>query len=149
MPTKIYKKIIRLISPYWLILILSSIAAILYVLFNSLSIWLTASLINNIIMDFDKLLITHKELVGTKMDLNAQLKFWTNQFILRDTPKGTLKVLCLSILFVFIVKNIFLYIKNMGLTFIQFRLITKIRNDIYDHFHKLTLSFFDQKKVVS
>ena len=34
----------------------------------------------------------------------------------------------------------------MGLTFIQFRLITKIRNDIYDHFHKLTLSFFDQKK---
>ena len=149
MPTKIYKKIIRLISPYWLILILSSIAAILYVLFNSLSIWLTASLINNIIMDFDKLLITHKELVGTKMDLNAQLKFWTNQFILRDTPKETLKILCLSILFVFIVKNIFLYIKNMGLTFIQFRLITKIRNDIYDHFHKLTLSFFDQKKVVS
>ena len=51
--------------------------------------------------------------------------------------------------FVFIVKNIFLYIKNMGLTFVQFRLITKIRNDIYDHFHKLTLSFFDQKKVVS
>ena len=91
MPTKIYKKIIRLISPYWFILILSSIAALLYVLFNSLSIWLTASLINNIIMDFDKLLITHKELVGTKMDLNAQLKFWTNQFILRDTPKGTLK----------------------------------------------------------
>ena len=97
-------------------------------------------------MDFDKLLITHKELVGTKMDLNAQLKFWTNQFILRETPKATLKILCLSILFVFIVKNIFLYIKNMGLTFIQFRLITKIRNDIYDHFHKLTLSFFDQKK---
>ena len=149
MPTKIYKKIIRLILPYWLILILSSIAAILYVLFNSLSIWLTASLINNIIMDFDKLLITHKELVGTKMDLNAQLKFWTNQFILRDTPKGTLKILCLSILFVFIVKNIFLYIKNMGLTFIQFRLITKIRNDIYDHFHKLTLSFLIRKKVVS
>ena len=146
MPNNIYKKIIKLISPYWLILISSSIAAILYVLFNSLSIWLTASLINNIIMDFDKLLITHKELIGTKMDLNAQLKFWTNQFILRDTPKGTLKILCLSILFVFIVKNIFLYIKNMGLTFIQFRLITKIRNDIYDHFHKLTLSFFDQKK---
>ena len=46
-------------------------------------------------MDFDKLLITHKELIGTKMDLNAQLKFWTNQFILRDTPKGTLKILCL------------------------------------------------------
>ena len=50
-------------------------------------------------MDFDKLLITHREAVGTKMDLNAQLKFWTNQFILRDTPKATLKILCLSILF--------------------------------------------------
>ena len=91
MPTKIYKKIIRLISPYWFILILSSIAAIFYVLFNSLSIWLTASLINNIIMDFDKLLITHKELVGTKMDLNAQLKFWTNQFILRGHTERDLK----------------------------------------------------------
>ena len=53
-------------------------------------------------MDFDKLLITHKEL-STKMDLNAQLKFWTiNLFC--GTYKGTLKVLCLSILFISIVK---------------------------------------------
>ena len=146
MSKSIYSRIVRLILPYWLVLFLSILAALIYVVFNSLSIWLTASLINNILTDFDQLLINQKELVGQNMSLNDQLKYWSNQFILRDTALETIKILCVTILFVFIIKNIFLYAKNIGFTYIQFNLITKIRNDIYNHFHNLSLSFFDQKK---
>ena len=142
----IYSRILKLIIPYWLLIIISTIAAIVYVIFNSLSIWLTASLINNILTDFNQLLINHIELSNSKMSINDELKYWTNQFILRDNALDTIKVLCITILSVFIIKNIFLYIKNIALTYIQFNLITKIRNDLYNHFHKLSLSFFDQKK---
>jgi len=142
----IYSRILKLIIPYWLLIIISTIAALVYVIFNSLSIWLTASLINNILTDFNQLLINHIELSNSKMSINDQLKYWTNQFILRDNALDTIKVLCITILSVFIIKNIFLYIKNIALTYIQFNLITKIRNDLYNHFHKLSLSFFDQKK---
>ena len=146
MSQSIYARLGRLVFPYWPVLLVSTIASLIYVVFNSLSIWLTASLINNILTDFDQLLAHHKALSDEILSLNDQLKYWTNELILRDTPRETLKILCLTILFVFVVKNIFLYIKNIALTYVQFNLITSIRTSIYDHFHSLSLSFFDKAK---
>ncbi len=100
MSKNIYLTILKLISPYSVILLFSVLAAIIYVIFNSLSIWLTASLINNILTDFDQLLLNQKDLSNQELSLNDQLKYWTNQFILRDTALETIKVLCFTILFV-------------------------------------------------
>ena len=146
MSQRIYTRLGKLVLPYWPFLLISTISSLIYVVFNSLSIWLTASLINNILSDFDQLLLNHKALSNEILNLNDQLKYWTNELILRDTPRETLKILCLTILFVFLVKNIFLYIKNISLTYIQFNLITSIRTSIYNHFHSLSLSFFDNAK---
>ena len=146
MSQSIYSRLGRLIFPYWPVLLVSTISALIYVVFNSLSIWLTASLINNILTDFDKLVENHRALSNEINSLNDQLKYWTNELILRDSPLETVKILCIIILAVFIIKNIFLYIKNICLTYIQYNLITKIRNDLYHHFHNLSLSFFDRAK---
>ena len=146
MQENIYKRLGSLIIPFWPALLLSTISAIIYVVFNSLSIWLTASLINNILTDFDQLVSGHMKSSQNINSLNDQLKYWTNELILRETPKETLKTLCLTILIVFIVKNIFLYVKNLALTFVQFNLITQIRNNLFDHFHKLSISFFDKNR---
>ena len=146
MGKSIYIRLGRLIIPFWPVLLLSTFSAIVYVIFNSLSIWLTASLINNILTDFDQLIKEHTKSAQNINSLNDQLKYWTNELILRETPKETLKTLCLTILIVFIVKNIFLYVKNLALTFVQFNLITQIRNNLFDHFHKLSISFFDKNR---
>ena len=146
MSQSIYSRLGRLIFPYWPVLLVSTISALIYVVFNSLSIWLTASLINNILTDFDKLVENHRALSNEIISLNDQLKYWTNELILRDSPLETVKILCIIILAVFIIKNIFLYIKNICLTYVQYNLITKIRNDLYHHFHNLSLSFFDRTK---
>ena len=146
MSQSIYSRLGRLIFPYWPVLLVSTISALIYVVFNSLSIWLTASLINNILTDFDKLVENHRALSNEINSLNDQLKYWTNELILRDSPLETVKILCIIILAVFIIKNIFLYIKNICLTYVQYNLITKIRNDLYHHFHNLSLSFFDREK---
>ena len=146
MEKSIYIRLGRLILPFWPILLLSTFSAIIYVIFNSLSIWLTASLINNILTDFDLLIQEHTKSAQNINSLNDQLKYWTNELILRETPKETLKTLCLTILVVFVVKNIFLYVKNLALTFVQFNLITQIRNYLFDHFHNLSISFFDKNK---
>ena len=146
MSQSIYSRLGRLIFPYWPVLLVSTISALIYVVFNSLSIWLTASLINNILTDFDKLVENHRALSNEIISLNDQLKYWTNELILRDSPLETVKILCIIILAVFIIKNIFLYIKIICLTYVQYNLITKIRNDLYHHFHNLSLSFFDRAK---
>ena len=146
MGKSIYIRLGRLIIPFWPVLLLSTFSAIVYVIFNSLSIWLTASLINNILTDFDQLIKEHTKSAQNINSINDQLKYWTNELILRETPKETLRTLCLTILMVFIVKNIFLYVKNLALTFVQFNLITQIRNNLFDHFHKLSISFFDKNR---
>ena len=132
MEKSIYVRLGRLIIPFWPVILLSTFSAIVYVIFNSLSIWLTASLINNILTDFDLLIKEHTESAQNIKSLNDQLKYWTNELILRETPKETLKTLCLTILVVFIVKNIFLYVKNLALNYaiLKPKLSVKIKMNI-------------------
>tara|TARA_B100002049_G_scaffold145408_1_gene107988 strand:+ start:888 stop:2627 length:1740 start_codon:yes stop_codon:yes gene_type:complete len=116
------------------------------VAFNGLSVWLTASLFNNILTDFEDLIVNHDNLRNTKVSINDQLKYWTNELILRDSALESLKVLCYTIIGSFLFKNIFLYIKNIALTYIQFNLITKLRVRLYAHLQKMSLSYFDRSQ---
>ena len=137
----------KLVINQWPYLLLSTLAALVYVALNSASIWLIASLINNIVMDFEQLLADHTRLAEQgALSLNEKLKFWSNGFILRDTAQDTLKVLCLTIMVVFLAKNVFLYLKNISMTLVQYHLITEIRNRLYKHFNSQSLSYFHQKK---
>ena len=140
MENSIYKRLFKLVIKYWPFLVVSTLTAFIYVLLNSISIWLTASLINNILSDFNKLVAEQFQFASSSsLTLNEKLKYWTNGLILRDTAKETLQVLCVSILIIFLLKNIFFYLKNITLTIVQFRLITELRNKLYKHFHKLSL----------
>ena len=97
--------------------------------------------------DFNKLVAEQFQFASSSsLTLNEKLKYWTNGLILRDTAKETLQVLCVSVLIIFLLKNVFFYLKNITLTIVQFRLITELRNKLYKHFHKLSLSFFNQHK---
>ena len=147
MQESLYKRMFKLVIQHWPYLLLSTLAALVFVVLNSASIWLTASLINNILMDFQQLLADHSQLTGKgTLTLNEKLKYWTNDLILRETPHETLKVLCLSIMVIFLTKNVFLYMKNYFMTLVQFHLITELRNRLYKHFNTLSFSYFDQKK---
>ena len=147
MQESLYKRVFKLVIQHWPYLLLSTLAALIYVVLNSASIWLTASLINNILMDFQQLLADHSQFTGKgALTLNEKLKYWTNSLILRETPHETLKILCISIMVVFLTKNVFLYMKNFFMTLVQFHLITELRNRLYKHFNALSFSYFDQKK---
>ena len=123
MNESIYKRLFKLIKPYWPHLAGSTIAALLYVTFNSASIWFTASLLNSILGNFQEFIAEHETFRNaTDLSFNQQIKYWTNGFILRDTPYETLKVLSMIIIMVFILKNLFLYIKNILLTHVQYNL---------------------------
>ena len=147
MQESLYKRMLKLVIQHWPYLLLSTLAALVYVALNSASIWLIASLINNIVMDFEQLLADHTRLAEQGvLSLNEKLKFWSNGLILRDTAQDTLKVLCLTIMVVFMAKNVFLYLKNISMTLVQYHLITEMRNRLYKHFNSQSLSYFHQNK---
>ena len=143
----VYKRMGQLMMAYWPYIIMSSLSAIIFVLLNGLSIWLTATLINNILLDFDSILQSQSEWSASEtLTPNEALKYWTNVAILRDTPSESLKVLCLTILGVFFVKNIFLYLKNILLYMVQLNIVKDIRDKLYNHIQKLSLGYFNKEK---
>ena len=146
MSNLVTNRLFKLVIPYWPLLVVSTLSAFIYVAFNGLSIWLTASLFNNILTDFEDLIVNQNALRNAKFSINDQLKYWTNELILRDTALESLKVLCYTIIGSFLFKNIFLYIKNIALTYIQFNIITKLRVRLYAHLQAMSLSYFDKSQ---
>ena len=107
-----FRRIIEFIKPEWVLMTISLVNGLLYVIFNSISIWLTASLVNHVLIDFDQLVLDQENLLKNHdPSLNERLKIMVNDFILRETNIETLKVLCITIIMIFITKNIFLYLK--------------------------------------
>ena len=126
-----FKRIIEFIKPEWAFMSISLANGLFYVVFNSISIWLTASLVNNVLIDFDQLVKDQVELSGIQEpSINERLKITVNDFILRETNLETLKVLCLTIILIFVFKNIFLYLKNLTMSYVQLRIVTHLRNRI-------------------
>lgn len=146
MSGSIYRRMGQLMFHFWPYIFISSLAAIVFVFLNTASIWLTASLINNILADFDKIVQAQAEWAGKAgLTLNEKLKYWTNVLILRETPLESLKILCLSILTVFFIKNIFLYIKNILLRIVELKLVKEIRDRLYIHIQTLSLGYFNRQ----
>ena len=58
-----YIRLFKLILIYWPLLLASGIAAIVFVLFNSASIWITATMINNVLIDFPALVAENDKLL--------------------------------------------------------------------------------------
>ena len=146
MSGSIYRRMGQLLFHFWPYIFISSLAAIVFVFLNTASIWLTASLINNILADFDKIVQAQAEWAGKAgLTLNEKLKYWTNVLILRETPLESLKILCLSILTVFFIKNIFLYIKNILLRIVELKLVKEIRDRLYKHIQTLSLGYFNRQ----
>tara|TARA_S200000501_G_scaffold375376_1_gene427231 strand:+ start:1660 stop:3468 length:1809 start_codon:yes stop_codon:yes gene_type:complete len=140
----------QLMLVYWPYIILSSVSALFFVLLNGISIWLTATLINNILLDFDSILKAQSEWASKEfLTPNESLKYWTNLAILRETPLESLKVLCVTILSVFFIKNIFLYLKNILLYMVQLNIVKDIRDRLYVHIQGLSLSYFHKEKTGS
>tara|TARA_A100001011_G_scaffold400672_1_gene517447 strand:+ start:1643 stop:3379 length:1737 start_codon:yes stop_codon:yes gene_type:complete len=109
----------------------------MFALLNSLSIWLVGSLITSI--------------MPTSIDkkLNDNSTFWDIENIINPTgePIQALKILCLMLILTFLLKNIFFYINNISLTYVQTKMIVDIRNKLFNHLSRLPLSFYDKNKT--
>lgn len=128
-------------------MLLATTASIFYVLFNSASVWLTASLVNTIFEDRPVAEEVVDNTQPAELNLNQHLKQYTKKLIYRDDPIDTLKVLCFVILATFILKNIFYYLQGLGIGFVNFRIIRDVRDQLYTKLHTLSMSFFDKHRA--
>ena len=137
---KTFIRILQFTKSYRAIMILSVIASIIYVLLNSMSIWLIGTMLANV-MGGNSLSIVNPT------TLNEHLNFFIQNIIGRGQQIDQLKMLCILLTIIFVSKNILFYTSNLIMAYVQNNVITDIRVLLFKHISKLSLSFFNNTKT--
>ena len=141
-----YFRVLKYIKPYKLLLVFALLSSLLFVIMNSTAVWLMGSMVSNIMLpnsagELDKLVE-----LNPAASLNEKLNYWTESLVGSGTPVDQLKMLCILLLILYIAKNIFFYLNNLLLAFIQNRMIKDIRDELFSHINFLSMSFFDRTR---
>jgi len=143
----LYFRLLRFVRPYVVYVMLALAASLLYVTFDSASVWLTASLVNTLFEEQPVAEEVTSEQPSQDLSINQRMKNYTKQLIYRGDPVDTLKTLCIVILITFLLKNIFYYLQGLGMGFVNHKIIQDVRDRLYEKLHALSLKFFDMHKA--
>ncbi|MDP7465253.1 MAG: ABC transporter ATP-binding protein [Candidatus Marinimicrobia bacterium] len=121
---------------------LSLLSSLLFVMFNAFSIWMVSTLISTI-MTPDRSVPPN---VLSTASLHEKMEGLAYQLIGSGSQLEQLKMLCLILVVSYVMKNVFFYINNVSLSYVQNRMIMDIRNQLFSHLQNLPLSFFKKSK---
>ncbi len=137
---QIFLRILKFTHSYRSLMFISVLSSIIYVILNSLSIWLIGTMLGNI-MSGESFVIQNPS------NLNEKLNFIVQNFIGQGSQLEQIKSLCIMLGLIFIFKNILYYISNLTMAYVQSNVITKIRIKLFRHISSLSLSFFHNIKT--
>jgi len=75
------------------------------------------------------------------------LRTWFEHFFLAGDPLRSLTRICLALLIVFLLKNIFDYLQNVLTVWVEQAVVRDMRSQLYAHLHDLSLSFFHSRRT--
>jgi subfamily B ATP-binding cassette protein MsbA len=75
------------------------------------------------------------------------LRTWFEHFFLTGNPLRSLTRICLALLVVFLIKNLFDYLTNVLTVWVEQAVVRDLRNELYAHLHDLSLSFFHTRRT--
>ena len=128
----LYLRVLKYVKPYRLVVILALFSSLLYVLMNAFSIWMISSLIGTIM---------NSSRVNTFNSIDdysiyKKLDSIVNNLIGSGSQFDQLQQLCIILVIAYIFKNVFFYINNVSISFVQNRMIMDIRNQLFIHLQK-------------
>ena len=137
---EIFKRILKYTKSYRLLISTSIFFSIIYVTLNSASIWLIGTMLGNIMNPSTKI-------IENPTSINEHLNYFIQKIIGNGTPIEQLKMLCILLTSIFIIKNTLFYISNTIISYVQNKVITEIRIKLFKHISRLSLSFFNNTKT--
>lgn len=140
------RRLVKYLTRYWALIALTLLLSIIFVALNSLSLWMIASLINTVMVSPESIPVQPVDIPAAG-NFHETLQAWTAKIIQQPKPLDTLARLCWLLLGVFLLKNVFFYLKNMSAGVMENRLIRDLRNDLFRHIQTLSFSYFDRQKT--
>jgi ATP-binding cassette, subfamily B, bacterial MsbA len=169
---KIFLRILRYVRPYWQWLTLSVICTIFFTILSGASIFLTIPLLETLFSQptavqgqngaavqttapshAPQAADAHSVNTGTSsmMDQAMLLKDRVlrtfNAYLYTGDKTETLFKICVIILLMFLLKNMFDYLQSYLMAYVEQGSMMDIRNDLYEHMHNLSLSYFSNERT--
>ncbi|MBI4727261.1 ABC transporter ATP-binding protein [candidate division TA06 bacterium] len=142
---KLYLRLISRLKPYWKQFCLAVLCMWMLALFSGASLGMIAPFIKVLFSPAqEKLAATAPAVRSLDVNQLKDLAFW---WLLKDGRLAGLIKLCWLILGVFFLKNIFMYLQRILTVYIEQKVTADLREKMYGHLHKLSLSYFHQHKV--
>jgi subfamily B ATP-binding cassette protein MsbA len=146
---RLYFRILSYFRPYIRTIFVVLLFNFLFVISNTVSIWIVAPLINTIFESEEsgneQQIESESAKVETSIfDLNQWLKLRIDKFFKRDSKVDTLKILCIFLFFSFLIKNTFAYLESWWVTRVEQGFIKDLRDQTYEHILWQPLSFFSK-----
>jgi subfamily B ATP-binding cassette protein MsbA len=141
---KVFWRFFKYLKPYIKPLAAANFFMLLFVLFSLASIALVMPLID-LLFNQSPGKINNVESFNI-LNLKEWLTFKLNEFVLSYSKLQLVIYLCILIVVVFLLKNLFSYLQTWFMSIVEQGIIRDIRLQLYTHFHKLSLGYFTEEK---
>ena len=134
----------KYLKPYAKFLFLANLCMLLFVIFNLLSIGLIMPFID-LLFNKNKPKFNPGQEVSI-FDIKDFLTYKLSEFVSKYDKLDLLVYLCILIVIIFLLKNLFQYLQTYFMSNVEQGVIKDIRLELYSHFHKLSLGYFTEEK---
>jgi subfamily B ATP-binding cassette protein MsbA len=142
------KKILRLLSyllPYWGYALLNVLFNLLSAVFAIFSLTMVIPFLQ-ILFKKDITLVAQPHFAFNKDALMNYLEYMVNSMVLSEGRFRTLFLLCLFVIIMFFLKNLFAYLALYFLTPVRTGVVKDLRSNLYNKLLILPLSFYSESK---
>jgi len=151
---KIYLRILSYLKPYIKEMVLVFLLSLAFIIFSTLSMWLIAPVVTTFFTEEPIQQVENVEKSSSEdltpqgtLNLNEWLKTKVYEFIPQDDRFATLKWLCFFIFATFLLKNLFKFLENYWITYVEQRVVKDLREEVYDKIIWQDLGFFHKHKT--
>jgi len=152
-------RVLSYIRPYWKHLLVSILCTVMFTALSGATVWLLSPLMRTVFLaqeaapeisaddqetDATELTITGKSLNLSR--LKAQIRTWTRTLFTGKDQLDSLKRLCLAILVIILLRNLFSYFQAYFITYLKEGVIRDVRNALFSHLQYLSLHYFHGKR---
>jgi subfamily B ATP-binding cassette protein MsbA len=142
---KLYLRLISHIKPYWKQFGLAVISMWFLALFSGASLGMIAPFIKVLFSQSqEKVALAAPAVQGFNPTQIKELAFW---WLLKGGRLAGLVKLCWLIVGIFFLKDLFMYLQRVLTVYIEQKVTADLREEMYGHLHKLSLSYFHQHKA--
>ncbi len=149
-----YKRVLAYIKPFWKHLSASVLFTIGYAVLNGVSIYMIIPLLDTLFQGNG----TQTQIKTVSPSISAPVTNWFSQtfddiigivkgYIFSGDTQSILLKICILIIILFFLKNVFGYLQAYFLAFVEQGMIRNLRNEAYMHLHRLPMSFFKNEKT--